>query len=93
MTGFSLYETFRFVIPGAIAAALVSLTLRLTTGSGAMYSEGPAASLIAELGTARTFLFVALSLGFILYAMDLPVRARIYDEGDPAHGAPDDAWA
>ncbi|MFC7489423.1 MULTISPECIES: hypothetical protein [unclassified Knoellia] len=86
MTGFSLYETFRFVIPGAIAAALVSLTLRLAIGSGAMYSEGPAKGLVAELATARTFLFVALSFGFILYALDLPVRARIYEEGDPEHG-------
>ncbi|WP_157581370.1 hypothetical protein [Phycicoccus sp. Root563] len=86
MTGFNLYETLRFVIPGAIAAVLVTLTLRLATGTGPLYAGGQAAGLIKELSTGTTFLVLALILGFVLYALDLPVRARIYTDGDPEHG-------
>jgi hypothetical protein len=85
MNGFSLYETLRFLIPGALAAAILSVTTRLATGSGPLLGQGPASSVIDTLA-GGTFLTTALVLGFLLYIVDLPTRARIYTEGDPKNG-------
>lgn len=85
MNGFSLYETLRFGIPGALAAAILGITIRLATGTGVLFADGPAASITDKL-SGGTFLTAALALGFILYVIDLPTRARIYLEGDPKNG-------
>ncbi|WP_139278871.1 hypothetical protein [Rhodococcus ruber] len=85
MTGFGLYETLRIFLPGAVAAVVLNLILRLATGSGVMYAGGPAAPLIDAL-TGFSFVFVALAFGFLIYVTDLPVRTRLHAEGDPKNG-------
>lgn len=93
MTGFGVYETLRLVIPGSVAIAVFSAVLRLATGDGKLLADGPFSETVQALqGT--TFLFAALAAGFILYLVDLPTRARLYN-GDPDNGIqlPTDALA
>jgi len=87
MSGFGLYETLRILVPGGLAAAAVSLVLRLAAGEGPLLADGRFASTINALQGA-SFLLVAVSLGFLLYLVDLPTRARIYTNGDPQNHIP-----
>jgi hypothetical protein len=84
MTGFGLYEVLRIFLPGAVAAAVLDLMLRLVAGSGPGYGDGPIKWVVASL-TGVNFIFVALVFGFLLYLADLPTKARVFGEGDPAH--------
>lgn len=84
VTGFGLYETLRLVIPGSIAVAVLTITMRLATGEGALLTGGPFEAVIDALQGA-TFLFAALAVGFLLYLIDLPTRARL-SQGDPENG-------
>ena len=56
----------------------------IVAGSGPGYGDGPIKWVVASL-TGVNFIFVALVFGFLLYLADLPTKARVFREGDPAH--------
>lgn len=88
MSGFTIYETLRIFIPGALAALIVNVLLRLATGSrlGTPGAEAPA-DLADALGAAATFALISLVFGLLLYLIDLPEQLRII-RGDPGRNVP-----
>lgn len=84
MNGFGLYETLRLVVPGALAVTILTAVLRLATGNGPLLANGPYRDVVDALQGA-TFLFASVIAGFLLYLIDLPTRARLY-QGDPDNG-------
>jgi hypothetical protein len=80
LNGFSLYETFRILIPGGVAASILVIVLRLATLDGQPTALATAAETVT---TGAVFLLMSLTLGFLLYALDLPNKTRLAAEGDP----------
>jgi len=83
VSGFTIYETLRIFIPGALAALIANVVLRLATGSElGTPGAGAPADLADALGAVATFALISLVLGLLLYLVDLPERLRII-RGDP----------
>ncbi len=88
MSGFSLYETLRIFVPGALGVLIADLTVRLATGPDVFApAPGFATDVVETLESTGPFAGLALFLGLLLYLVDLPTRTRIYG-GDPDQGSP-----
>jgi hypothetical protein len=83
MSGFTLYETLRIFVPGALALFLADLVLRMAFGQGTWAADGSATQALHLLEQVSVALAASLLLGLILYSVDLPSRMRIQREGDP----------
>lgn len=77
MSGFTLYETLRILVPGLLATLIGRLTLwivSITTGLDFAQSLPLFDNAVLSLG-------LSLFLGLLLYSVDLPVRLMIAKDG------------
>lgn len=84
MSGFGFYETLRIFVPGVVALMILNVSLRLASGVGPLSAPetGAAADVLGALDNASTSAGVALVIGLLLYAIDIPGRTRLSQEGD-----------
>ncbi len=86
MSGFTIYETLRIFLPGALGILFADLTVRLATGPEVFApGRGVAEAVVESLESAGTFAGLAVLLGLLLYLVDMPARTRLI-EGDVARG-------
>ena len=88
MSGFTIYETLRLFLPGALAVAVLNAVLRLATGKEVLEpAAGTARTAVDAIETPATFLLVALVVGLLLYLVDVGERLRVF-RGDPNWALP-----
>lgn len=85
MAGFTLYETLRIFVPGALAVLIVDIATRLALGPNPFAADGGASDFVQVLESAATFAIISLLVGLLLYLVDVPSRTRVFREGDPVH--------
>jgi hypothetical protein len=86
MSGFTLYETLRIFLPGALGVFVLDLTLRFAFGPNPAAADGGVQALLDAIESPLVGVFVAVFIGLALYLLDLPSKSRLYREGDPARG-------
>lgn len=86
MSGFSLYETLRIFLPGALGVFLLNLALRFGFGSDPLSPDGGVHQAVEALQSPLLGIFTAVFLGLALYLLDLPAKTRLFREGDPTRG-------
>ncbi len=84
MSGFTLYETLRIFLPGALGVFVLDLALRFAFGSNPASSDGGVRVVVNAIQSPLVGVFVAVFIGLALYLVDLPAKSRLYKEGDPA---------
>jgi len=88
MTGFTLYETLRIFVPGALSVLLINMTARVAMGVDPFAPDGGAETLVSTLESVAVFAVAALMAGLLLYLIDFPSRVRISWDGDARYGSP-----
>jgi hypothetical protein len=85
MSGFTLYETLRILVPGLLATVLLNIGLRLGLGVSPIQADGGAKEVVEALQSPLGSVTVAVAIGLLLYIVDLPSKTRLFKEGDPDH--------
>lgn len=86
MSGLTLYETLRILTPGVLGLLVADIVLRLSFGPHPARADGGVGGLVQAIETPVVWLAGSLFLGLLLYLIDLPMKTRLYDEGDPGRG-------
>lgn len=84
MSGFTLFETLRIFLPGALGVLVLDLALRFSFGPDPVSADGGVRAMVNTLQSPLVGVFVAVFIGLALYLLDLPAKSRLYREGDPA---------
>ena len=82
MSGFTIYETLRIFVPGALSLLIADLLIRLSTG---VVPHTIPASMIKIIESPGQFVILSVATGIILYLVDPSERIRIFN-GDPYRG-------
>ena len=70
MSGFTIYETLRILVPGALALVILDLVVRLATGTGVLtLGAGEPATFIDFIEQAGTFAILTLVRGSVLVSV------------------------
>ena len=84
MSGFTLYETLRIFLPGALGTLVLDLVLRFAVGPNVFAADGGVRVAVLTLQSPLVAIAAATFLGLGFYMIDLPTKTRLYKEGyDP----------
>jgi len=83
VSGFTLYETLRIFLPGALGVFALDLALRFAFGVNPAAPDGGVRTVVNAIQSPLVGVFVAVFIGLALYLVDLPTKSRLYKEGDP----------
>jgi hypothetical protein len=86
VSGFTLYETLRIFLPGALGVFVLDLVLRFAFGVDVAAPDGGVWAVVNGIQSPVVGVFVAVFIGLALYLLDIPTKSRLYREGDPPRG-------